>query len=144
MCTGVITISVQGGAPPFKYVWGGLTTTSATLGAVCEQLISLTFYERTNWCPQFLQIQTGTVSLKEQNRDLLQISPNPVADFITIKFDNMVRNENKIVKILDSHGMVILNKNIESNPISINLAHLSPGLYFLQINNCEVNRFVKE
>ncbi len=69
-------------------------------------------------------------------------SPNPTKDVITLKSDNIL---NKQIKILDQFGRIILDSKIESKETQIDLGQLSSGIYFLQMegqNNLQ--KIIKE
>lgn len=62
--------------------------------------------------------------------------PNPTEDQVTVKIkDNNVANLQ--VNILDVNGKVILNTEV-ANGQTINVSHLTPGVYFLQCSSDNV------
>ena len=78
-------------------------------------------------------------SLVEKSLDLLHVYPNPAKDKITIQ----TKNELNKIDILNISGVKIEEiKDLNQN--SIDISHLSTGIYFIQINNCHLIKFIKE
>jgi hypothetical protein len=83
-------------------------------------------------------ISVNTTSIFETIKSgLLNISPNPANDHITIK-SNILESNYYNIEILDLNGM----KNyfagkyyFDGNEISINTSTLSPGVYFIKMSN---------
>lgn len=83
-------------------------------------------------------ISVSTTSIFETIKSsLLNISPNPANDYVTIKSDILESNYYNI-EILDLNGM----KNyfagkyyFDGKEISINTSTLSPGVYFIKMSN---------
>ena len=72
------------------------------------------------------------------------IYPNPATDYIYIRNTSNILTEVIEVKVYNSLGMMVLNPKIESfSPITINVASLSSGVYFVRFGK-EVYSFVKE
>lgn len=78
----------------------------------------------------------------------ISIWPNPANDFIQIR---LPQNYNSVsnIRILNSLGDVIKTKKLilQNNSISICIADLFKGIYFIEINDgdrCNVQKFIKE
>jgi hypothetical protein len=143
-CSGVITVSVQGGVLPFSYFWPSHTGITSVLTSVCEESVSLRFSEAGFQCVQFISIQTSPVGLQENSIQSFQIFPNPVADFLELKLLPSVPLEDKISRIFDISGKLILQTDLKSRASKIDVKHLQSGLYFLQIDNYKTQLFLKE
>ncbi len=72
-----------------------------------------------------------TSSIDENATERIIVYPNPVKDLLTL--NNI--NENYQVKVLNSLGQPVINKNITQSQHSIDLSQLDKGIYFLQLSN---------
>ncbi|WP_300686126.1 T9SS type A sorting domain-containing protein [Chryseobacterium sp.] len=87
------------------------------------------FYEITDPLPTYLAVsETPNADTKNGNMDI-QIYPNPVSDYFSIKLKGNDRIET--VKIFDTSGKLI--KNIVDHNENIRVAELSSGIYFVKI-----------
>ena len=143
-CNGTITALAQGGVAPFKYNWNGTVVGTSVLTGVCEQSLTLYFYESGGWCSQTVQIETGAVSIKEVTLNKLYISPNPVRDVMQLNLDPAIRPDKEIAKIVNVQGQVVLEAELSRDISRIDLHQLPPGLYFLRLDHYRVQRFIKE
>jgi len=88
--------------------------------------------------------------LGTEDKGILSIFPMPSSEVLSVTFNN--QSNNPIFTIYDSTAKEIksVDKNVETsgkNTISINISHLSSGLYFLQLKDAhstDVIKFVKE
>lgn len=76
------------------------------------------------------------VSINDYNHDDLEskifIYPNPAKEFIYIDLaDNKL--ENCSVKLIDLNGRIVIESVLRSNNNKIDVSHLSPGIYFIEI-----------
>ena len=70
----------------------------------------------------------------------LQISPNPANDFITV--NNLSHKQGEII-LTDLAGRILLNENVSSDEMKIDVHDLSPGIYFVGLKNKESRSVVK-
>jgi len=63
------------------------------------------------------------------NDENLIISPNPIKDFLNIKYTDII----EIVKLYDIKGQYINKFNVFSKQASLNFNRLSKGIYFIQV-----------
>ncbi|MCW3124189.1 MAG: hypothetical protein JWQ38_3681 [Flavipsychrobacter sp.] len=68
------------------------------------------------------------------------IYPNPVSDKLTITAQT---NIDKII-IFNTIGQQVYSKEHNGNSLNINVAQLPAGLYFIQINNTQFGKFIKD
>lgn len=91
----------------------------------------------------FGNLPTGINESSSNNN--ITIYPNPVKDQLTINAEN---EKIKSIEIMDVTGKIIpIANGITQNTITINVADLPKGLYFLQIqteNGVGVKRFIKK
>jgi Pregnancy-associated plasma protein-A/GEVED domain/Secretion system C-terminal sorting domain len=91
---------------------------------------------------EFSQLVKALGCGKAQN--LVQVFPNPAAQFI-----NIARTDNKAatVNIINANGAVVLRSVIASNTTKLDIAHLANGLYTIQIqqdNEVQTSKFLKQ
>lgn len=80
-------------------------------------------------------VMTG--SIKEMNTDMvsINISPNPMTNFTTIRFDNR-KNEKLTLRIFNTLGQIAGEiEDVTDNQIQIEKGDLTSGLYFVQLRN---------
>lgn len=72
----------------------------------------------------------------------MTIAPNPANDVLVISDKGKGIRE---IEIVDLFGRRVLKSEVrgQRSEVSINVASLSPGIYFLKVGN-EVRKFVKE
>ena len=76
---------------------------------------------------------TITASLEENILSNAVVYPNPASDVINISLSNELSNT--AVSIVDAMGRNVLNQSIDSDFVSLDVAHLEKGIYFVQIAN---------
>lgn len=145
-CNGTVTASVQGGVQPFSYLWAwnGSGTATPVLTGVCEQSVTLAFYESGSWCGQYIKMEFTPVGTKEEALNKLYIVPNPVKDIMQLQIDPALRPVNCIAKVLNIQGQMVMEVCLDRDFHMIDFHQLPPGLYFLQLDRYKSQRFVKE
>jgi hypothetical protein len=77
---------------------------------------------------------------------LYSIVPNPTNGILNIS--SSVKNTTSKIEVIDALGKILLAEDHqEFNQTSINVAHLSSGIYFLKLssgNNAITKKFIKE
>ncbi len=103
------------------------------------------------WAADFNYLHTlltpnspGWLSLLENEKAIsFSVSPNPSADFITVKSESII----DMIEIVDLQGRKVLSTDYHSfNPI-VNVVDLKKGSYFIKVfsgNTVEFEQFVKE
>jgi len=90
----------------------------------------------------YFDLRSALVSVDEKPiEDVLSIYPNPVQDFLQIKFNSQVPNQE--INIRDISGKIILTTNLKNADNSIDVHELSSGIYLLQTTTGENHRFIK-
>ena len=86
----------------------------------------------------------GWLSLLENEKEIsFSISPNPSADFISVKSESMIDK----IEIVDLQGRKVLSTDYHSFNPTVNVVDLKEGSYFIKVvsgNNVEFQQFVKE
>ncbi len=94
-------------------------------------------------------LETGQIiSIPESDESIdFEIFPNPVTSALNISFEKL--SENYKLKLLDVMGNEIqINKVLKKSDseVEINMHHLSPGVYFIEITNPDISyihKFIK-
>ena len=73
------------------------------------------------------------------NQNKLNLSPNPSQHFITISGLNKSQN----FVVYSSLGAELMNGQVNNNNQNINILNLNNGLYFLQLENGNTLKFIK-
>ncbi len=107
-------------------------TSSANL-----QVLSIDFDSHGNlWLGTLcgiLEFQNKAVSLIQSHSNTnLNIFPNPANSYININLNSQFLNTE--ISILDMNGSLVLEKNISSNNIQLNISKLKQGTYFVYVN----------
>ena len=69
----------------------------------------------------------------------ISLSPNPVSDWLTVKFET--NQQDLFIELYDIQGKLIIKKTLNLFSNSINLSHVNSGLYMYRI--LEVNKLLK-
>ncbi|HSO89286.1 MAG TPA: T9SS type A sorting domain-containing protein [Draconibacterium sp.] len=94
----------------------------------------------SNWAGPFSFSTSGATIINEIKSDEISIFPNPASNRIFIRFSN--QNGQMSVMLSNLHGQILRNMNYSADNnaiINIDLNGISPGIYFLQIKNQQVN-----
>jgi len=109
--------------------------------------------------PRILKYIGKINSVNDKSTNLLKLSPNPATYFITINLESIgaCSNENSngaspiaSIEIYDVMGILVAQTPTSvlngqtgtSDPLKINVSHLSPGVYFVKVGN-RIEKFVK-
>lgn len=74
-----------------------------------------------------------TASIEENTLSNAVVYPNPTSDVINISLKNQL--ENTQVSVVDAMGRVVLNQTMDNDFISLDVAGLEEGIYFVKIAN---------
>lgn len=108
-----------------------------TLGEIAVETLSTT---EISYKEGFLQPFAVNIEKETANNPSFQLSfmPNPVHDElrITMPFDHLSKTD---ISLIDASGRIVLavQKNPDKGFITLNIASLVPGIYFMQINNID-------
>jgi Secretion system C-terminal sorting domain len=67
----------------------------------------------------------------------INIYPNPASDQLFIQHDLNLNKSTSIILLMDVMGRVVLQKPLDASLIQLDVANLSPGIYFVQIRSKE-------
>lgn len=93
-------------------------------------------------------MQTTCVGIAENSENYFTLSPNPVADYLTLKAGKEIR-EGINITINDVYGKVIKDFTFyeSKDEVRIDVRFLSSGIYVLNIkagDNLVIEKFVKK
>jgi len=72
----------------------------------------------------------------------LKLYPNPVSNFLNIKFESNLINQP--YNVVDNLGRVVLNGKLNDVETTINVEQLSKGIYYLNVSDNSASKFIKE
>lgn len=80
-------------------------------------------------------------SLNEEivDKEAILIHPNPVTDFATIEMEGI---EEQAYQVYTKFGVLVMMGKIDSNNTAVDVSNLSPGIYFLKIEN-SITKLIK-
>ncbi|MDD4848163.1 MAG: T9SS type A sorting domain-containing protein [Bacteroidales bacterium] len=130
------TIYVQNVDETNPGIWGSKTDVAV------EKNWEVQDYNKGNPYDVFGDGNGCNVSTHElQQEFLLNISPNPVKDMMTISIPNLTQNEQATV--YDVSGKMVLEQMITNYQTEISLSHLSKGIYIIKIGTVS-QKFIKQ
>ncbi len=128
---GYIRLDVQGGTPPYTYIWNN--------GATTEDIFNLSngTYSVTvtddNDCKKNFQFQLPGISIEEEGMSF-QLYPNPSTGIVFMEWENSGLNGD--IRVYNGIGEVILSKTKEagSQRIEIDLSNYPSGIYQVEFS----------
>jgi hypothetical protein len=76
----------------------------------------------------------GNVGIDEaQNDDLISVSPNPASNVVSI--DVPISQVNSPYALYSSYGVMLMKGNLESERTTLDIKHLSEGVYLFKMDN---------
>lgn len=74
----------------------------------------------------------------------ISIFPNPASTTITLDIGGLELDKKSIVRICNSKGIVMINKEITAtNPLTVDISELQEGMYYIMMN-LKSNNFIKK
>ncbi len=137
-----VKISIDGDALPVASLpstdgeWSTIDIGTKSLPEKGVHTVRLTIVSGSPDINYFNRIRAGTVSSEValqplQERDV-HIYPNPASDFIRVLSDKEIGE----IKLYSISGQLHMRRSFEAEKeIEFNVSNLTPGLYFLRINN---------
>jgi surface protein len=89
-----------------------------------------------------LDFDCTTLDTEEFDKISLKLYPNPVLSALHINVDTHLTNQPYI--IVDTLGKVILKGKLNEGDTTINVEHLSKGIYYIKVANNKASKFIKE
>ena len=82
------------------------------------------------------------LNTEEFDTSSLKLYPNPVLNVLNIKVDHNLINQP--YNVFDSLGRVVLKGKLNEGDTTINVEHLSKGIYYLKVSDKNASKFIKE
>ncbi|PBQ32277.1 hypothetical protein CNR22_11005 [Sphingobacteriaceae bacterium] len=78
---------------------------------------------------------SSLVGIKQHTKEIesIKIYPSPAAHKFTLEFKEYLKKEYQMI-ILDAEGKIVLSKSISAKLTSVDINHLSKGLYLVQVS----------
>lgn len=107
---------------------------SGTNPLPATQLLANTTYYATqtiNGCRSATSLAVTITTLANQDFDLTQFTyyPNPVIDLLNIKYSQEMTS----VKVFNMVGQQLLNKQVNSDTVQVDMSNYANGAYFIQV-----------
>jgi hypothetical protein len=131
-------------ADPFSFNTMAADSTNLYVGGNFNNINGEPFFHIARWGDEIDCSTTSEKNALSIQRLELIVSPNPASDIIDFSFSDDHR-QNREVTVIDIIGKNVFKKTTRDKQIDI--SHLSPGVYFLQVQCGEVSavaKFVKE
>lgn len=120
--------------PDFEYLWStGATSSSIEVSNPGFYILMVTDLNSGCFAADTIEVAFATSVLEPEHSLLFTIAPNPVEDFLIIKFDAPLE-ENTLIHLYDSQGVLVRRFNLQAGDkhIKFGVSELSMGLYFLK------------
>ena len=126
---------------------GNATGSGGTVSYTAGQLVYTTITDVGGASSQGVQqpfeilIETAIEEAQEINL-ILSAYPNPTTNNLTLQIEDY-DIQNLVYKCFDANGKLLISKNVTGNEVTINMANLLSGIYFLKIldNQKEIKTF---
>ena len=124
---------------------GGVLKTNVSFSGgnskYCNGLAARNYLTNTyGWVITDGGLDCSSLDTEDFNTNSLKLYPNPVLSVLNV--DNNLTTQP--YNIVDTLGKVILKGNLNEGNNSINVEHLSKGIYYLKIANNKASKFIKE
>lgn len=148
--TNVSSISLSANASSASYQWIDCGTMQAIAGATNQVFVATAngnyaVIVTENNCSDTSSCYTiSGVGINETyiNKNAATVYPNPSTGELYIMLPK--QNTQTQIKIFDLYGKEVISFNsIQTNPIQVGLSELSKGIYFVNIQNQDVNQNIK-
>lgn len=127
--TGMISLTLNGGTPPFTYQWNN-DSTMQNLQNVLAGLYTVTVTDALG-CSNDFSFDIFTVHTNQLLRSDIQLFPNPTNGLLNINIPNDFLN--KEIMITNILGQKIISSSVNHKNTMINLDKFPAGTYFVNI-----------
>lgn len=87
-------------------------------------------FDTTGWT--VTKFRTTNIPMYNENRPVLKVYPNPANDILNI-YTNGVNITHQEFQLSDMTGKTIIRESLNSGKTQLNIAGLSPGIYFIEV-----------
>ncbi len=145
---GMIILNVNGGTPPYTYLWSSGQTTK-NIGSLGPGSYTVTVTDANN-CTEDQTFDVGTTAVKDlESHSEIILYPNPVSDKLYLKLKTYNYEKDLPYHIYNLYGQKVAGGTLTplaGSETYINVSNLSSGYYFIEfyVNNKRlVSKFVK-
>jgi hypothetical protein len=109
----------------------------------CNGLGARDFLTNTyGWIISDAGVNCTGLGTEEFDKSSLNLYPNPTSSVLNIKADATISNQP--YTITDALGKIVLKGKLNEGETTINVEHLSKGIYYIKLANNKANKFIKE
>jgi hypothetical protein len=134
ICQGQNGILTAGGASTYVWAPGGGVGPNVTVNPTVTTDYTVTGTQggctNTAVVTQSVVICVGFQNLERQN-NVFHIFPSPSDGIVTIGFESW--RETDVLKIFNSMGQLLLEEKTSVSPVTFDLRHFPPGIYFVKL-----------
>ena len=139
---GEISISVNGGIPPYSFLWtdgnGNIVSTDEDPTGLNGGNHFLQITDQNNCILNSTEINVGILISNENLflEDNIHLFPNPTSDYFYLDF-NLPSSLDFKIELLDTFGKVLLQKNvfnIKQRKLRVDISNFPNGLYWIKVN----------
>ena len=96
------------------------------------------------WTIQDSGLDIGCPTLGTKASDTISVSlyPNPASSVLNVKVNTNIVN--KPFTITDALGKIVLKGKLNEGDTTLNVEHLSKGIYYLKVSDNKASKFIKE
>lgn len=135
---GSIFSAVEGGTPPYSFIWEGQQSTESTIVYLNPGWYSLTILD-SNDCEYSDSVYLGLLNTNELSESNFSVYPNPAINEINI---NGINGES--VSFYDLNGKLLAKHKFTANQ---KIDFLAKGIYYIEVKTAErtyYSKFLKE
>lgn len=126
-----------------SYYWStGEVTQTITVTQPGTYFVNM--YNGTCMASDTIKVNLTNIVQSSLKKPVFHIYPNPAKEVINIVFENKIFEAPINVEIIDVTGKLIRQSWHENTEITLDISHISQGVYFLRIDNLWYKKFIKE
>ncbi|HUN17935.1 MAG TPA: T9SS type A sorting domain-containing protein, partial [Saprospiraceae bacterium] len=101
-------------------------------------LVGSNLNEFEDFSDECLNVTWNAKKVDFPNLNNIEISPNPTNDWVRLTSNfNILK-----VDVVNTHGVIIFSKNLDSKEIQVNIGSLPPAMYYLNIHTADGHRVI--
>ncbi len=136
-CDGGAVVGMQGGTPPFTYLWDDpSSTTNDTVVGLCAGTYQVTVTD-DNGCTSTVDVTIlNTLSIAELDGMEISLYPNPTNGMVHIDLSNEQLLGTTFI-VMDNNGRMVAEGELKNLTNQINLSNLATGVYFIELKGSQ-------
>lgn len=142
---GYVVSEVEGGVPPYNFIWDDGTTTSTIIDRAAGEYCVRVTDARGCMATDCAEIMFDTRTMELPGLEVLQVVPNPVSSLaqLTVRLSDA---QNLHVQLLDIHGRIMQSwssRQVIDQTFMLDFSQLPQGLYLVKVLGEEGSKVVK-